>query len=271
MAGLLEAAGYEPASEPADADVVVLNTCTVREKAEDKVLSRIGELRSEARPGGQAPVIAVAGCMAQQDGAVLFRRARSVDVIVGTHGGAAPAHARRRGAPDRRAPDRRQSVRRRVVPAGDGAENGPCQGVRHHHRGLQRPLRVLRRAPHAGPRADASEIRDSRRGPGSGPERSDRNSPARPDRQPLPGARRPGLRLRGPAGGGRMPYRASRRIRFASPASPSRHGGPDRGDSRPAARVQAPPPPGPVGLDPHPRGDAAASHEGGVPRVWCGT
>jgi tRNA-2-methylthio-N6-dimethylallyladenosine synthase len=84
MAGLLEAAGFEPASGPADADVIVLNTCTVREKAEDKVLSRIGELRSESRPGGRAPVIAVAGCLAQQDGAAIFRRARAVDVVVGT-------------------------------------------------------------------------------------------------------------------------------------------------------------------------------------------
>jgi tRNA-2-methylthio-N6-dimethylallyladenosine synthase len=84
MAGLLEAAGYEPASEPADADVIVLNTCSVREKAEDKVLSRIGELRSEPKPAGESPVIAVAGCMAQQDGAALFRKARAVDVVVGT-------------------------------------------------------------------------------------------------------------------------------------------------------------------------------------------
>jgi tRNA-2-methylthio-N6-dimethylallyladenosine synthase len=84
MAGLLEEAGFEPASEPAEADVIVLNTCTVREKAEDKVLSRIGELRSERRSDGQAPVIAVAGCLAQQDGATMFRRARSVDVVVGT-------------------------------------------------------------------------------------------------------------------------------------------------------------------------------------------
>ncbi len=84
MAGLLEAAGYEPALEPADADVIVLNTCTVREKAEDKVLSRIGEIRSAGTFGREAPVIAVAGCMAQQEGASLFRRARSVDVVVGT-------------------------------------------------------------------------------------------------------------------------------------------------------------------------------------------
>jgi tRNA-2-methylthio-N6-dimethylallyladenosine synthase len=84
MAGLLDAAGFEPTSEPADADVIVLNTCTVREKAEDKVLSRIGELKHDGRPGGEAPVIAVAGCMAQQGGAVLFRRAKGIDVVVGT-------------------------------------------------------------------------------------------------------------------------------------------------------------------------------------------
>ena len=84
MAGLLEAAGYEQASEPGEADVVVLNTCTVREKAEDKVLSRIGEIRGEAGPGGTTPVIAIAGCLAQQDGARMFRRARGVQVVVGT-------------------------------------------------------------------------------------------------------------------------------------------------------------------------------------------
>ena len=84
MAGLLEAAGYEPASGAADADVIVLNTCTVREKAEDKVLSRIGELRIDGRSAGQGPVIAVAGCLAQQDGAAVFRRSRAVDVVVGT-------------------------------------------------------------------------------------------------------------------------------------------------------------------------------------------
>ena len=84
MAGLLESAGYEPASGPADADVIVLNTCTVREKAEDKVFSRIGEIRSGAGPGVQNPVIAVAGCLAQQEGTAMFRRARSVDVVVGT-------------------------------------------------------------------------------------------------------------------------------------------------------------------------------------------
>ena len=84
LAGLLESAGYEPALEPGEADVIVLNTCTVREKAEDKVFSRIGELRDEAAQAGIEPVVAVAGCLAQQEGGDLFRRSRFVDVVVGT-------------------------------------------------------------------------------------------------------------------------------------------------------------------------------------------
>lgn len=84
MAGLLEAAGYEAAEDPADADVIVLNTCTVREKAEDKVFSRIGELRADALSQGHDPVVAVTGCLAQQEGAALFKRSPFVDVVVGT-------------------------------------------------------------------------------------------------------------------------------------------------------------------------------------------
>jgi tRNA-2-methylthio-N6-dimethylallyladenosine synthase len=84
MAGLLESAGYEPAADAAEADVIVLNTCTVREKAEDKVFSRIGELRSEARARGIEPIVAVAGCLAQQEGSTIFRRSPFVDVVVGT-------------------------------------------------------------------------------------------------------------------------------------------------------------------------------------------
>jgi tRNA-2-methylthio-N6-dimethylallyladenosine synthase len=84
LAGLLEAAGYEAATEPSEADVIVLNTCTVREKAEEKVFSRIGELRDEAARSGADPVVAIAGCLAQQEGPALFRRSPFVDVVVGT-------------------------------------------------------------------------------------------------------------------------------------------------------------------------------------------
>ena len=84
MAGLLEQAGFEATAEAADADVVVINTCSVRERAEEKLYTRLGELR-ELAIGGHDPVVAIAGCVAQQEGAALLRRSPGVaDVVVGT-------------------------------------------------------------------------------------------------------------------------------------------------------------------------------------------
>jgi tRNA-2-methylthio-N6-dimethylallyladenosine synthase len=84
MAGLLEAAGYEPADREEDADLVVINTCSVRERAEEKLYTRLGEYRALGQATGRRPVLAVAGCVAQQEGARLLRRSGAVDVIVGT-------------------------------------------------------------------------------------------------------------------------------------------------------------------------------------------
>jgi len=85
MAGLLEQAGYEATDEAADADVVVINTCSVRERAEEKLFTRLGELRQLAAENGHDPVVAVAGCVAQQEGGAILNRAPGVvDVIVGT-------------------------------------------------------------------------------------------------------------------------------------------------------------------------------------------
>lgn len=84
MAGLLEQAGFEATSDPGDADVIVVNTCSVRERAEEKLFSRLGEFREAATAAGRSPVIAVAGCVAQQEGAALLKRSRSIDVVVGT-------------------------------------------------------------------------------------------------------------------------------------------------------------------------------------------
>ncbi len=85
MAGLLEQAGFESTDEAADADVVVINTCSVREHAEDKLYTRLGELRELAAEQGHERIVAVAGCVAQQEGpAILKRSAGIVDVVVGT-------------------------------------------------------------------------------------------------------------------------------------------------------------------------------------------
>jgi tRNA-2-methylthio-N6-dimethylallyladenosine synthase len=85
MAGLLEQAGYEATDEAADADVVVINTCSVRERAEDKLYTRLGELRQLAAEQGHNPIVAVAGCVAQQEGDAILKRSPGVaDVIVGT-------------------------------------------------------------------------------------------------------------------------------------------------------------------------------------------
>jgi tRNA-2-methylthio-N6-dimethylallyladenosine synthase len=85
MAGLLEQAGFEAVEDAAHADVVVINTCSVREHAEDKLYTRLGELKQLAREQGHDPVVVVAGCVAQQEGAAILKRSAGVtDVVVGT-------------------------------------------------------------------------------------------------------------------------------------------------------------------------------------------
>ena len=86
MAGLLDQAGYEPTSSDLDADVIVINTCSVREHAEEKLYTRLGELRVLEQDTGHRPVVAVAGCVAQQEGTALLKKSNGhvIDVIVGT-------------------------------------------------------------------------------------------------------------------------------------------------------------------------------------------
>lgn len=88
IAGALESNGYERAGEAGEADVVVLNTCSIREKAEEKVFSELGRLRAlkDRRDG---VVLAVCGCVAQQEGARIFERAPHVDLVIGTRATAA--------------------------------------------------------------------------------------------------------------------------------------------------------------------------------------
>src|SRR5213083_186007 len=86
MAGLLEQAGYDRTEDDGDADVIVINTCSVREKAEEKLYTRLGEIRVLGEETGNRPVVAVAGCVAQQEGEKLLAKTNGgvIDVLVGT-------------------------------------------------------------------------------------------------------------------------------------------------------------------------------------------
>ena len=86
MAEILAPLGYTPGDDPEDADMVILNTCHIREKASDKVYSELGRLRKtkDRRAEEGAPmVIAVAGCVAQAEGEEMLRRAPYVDIVLG--------------------------------------------------------------------------------------------------------------------------------------------------------------------------------------------
>ena len=80
MAELLGARGMSPAADAEEADLVVLNTCHIREKAAEKAYSDVGRLRRE---DGSKPLIALAGCVAQAEGAEAKRRSPLIDMVVG--------------------------------------------------------------------------------------------------------------------------------------------------------------------------------------------
>ncbi|MGD9549264.1 MAG: tRNA (N6-isopentenyl adenosine(37)-C2)-methylthiotransferase MiaB [Candidatus Krumholzibacteriia bacterium] len=84
ISGLLQRAGYARSDDPDAADIVLLNTCSVRDHAEQKILSRIGEIRSiRRRRGLSQPLIGVCGCMAERLGPELRKGQHRVDLVVG--------------------------------------------------------------------------------------------------------------------------------------------------------------------------------------------
>ena len=86
MADILRPLGYRTVEGPEDADMIVLNTCHIREKATDKLFSELGRLREhkdEKTARGQSMILAVAGCVAQAEGAVVLDRAPYVDMVFG--------------------------------------------------------------------------------------------------------------------------------------------------------------------------------------------
>ena len=82
MAGILEERGCASASAPEKADLIILNTCSIREKAEQKFFSELGRLR-ELKTANPGLTIAVTGCIAQQEGRAILSRAPYVDMILG--------------------------------------------------------------------------------------------------------------------------------------------------------------------------------------------
>lgn len=83
MAELLGERGITPAAEGEEADLVILNTCHIREKAAEKVYSDIGRLVKAGEEAGKKPLIAVAGCVAQAEGEEIMARAPAVSIVVG--------------------------------------------------------------------------------------------------------------------------------------------------------------------------------------------
>lgn len=81
VATLLENKGFEMTTEANSADVVLFNTCSVREKAEHKLYTRVGQVRNSEHP---KPIIGVLGCVAQLEGETLFQRAQGIDFVLGT-------------------------------------------------------------------------------------------------------------------------------------------------------------------------------------------
>src|SRR4051794_11996089 len=92
VVGALRRQGYELTHEPAEADVIFFNTCSVRQHAEDKVYSALGRLRSHKRRRPDA-VLGVLGCMAQKDQERVRRRGPHVDLVCGTGQPAPPPGA----------------------------------------------------------------------------------------------------------------------------------------------------------------------------------
>ncbi|HEY3160148.1 MAG TPA: tRNA (N6-isopentenyl adenosine(37)-C2)-methylthiotransferase MiaB, partial [Vicinamibacterales bacterium] len=86
MAGLLDQAGFEATTEDIDADLIVINTCSVREHAEEKLYTRLGEIRVLQEETGRKPIVTVAGCVAQQEGRALLKKTNGhvIDVVMGT-------------------------------------------------------------------------------------------------------------------------------------------------------------------------------------------
>ena len=168
MADTLAPEGFVETATPDDADLIILNTCHIREKAAEKVYSELGRMRvlkEAAAREGRRVMIAVAGCVAQAEGEEIIRRAprgRSRGRPAELSPPAGPAGARRSAARRSSTPNfrsRTSSTSRRAEPRGDRA----ARRLRLRHRAgrLRQVLHLLRRALYARRRSLAAGRRRS--------------------------------------------------------------------------------------------------------------
>ena len=270
MAGLLEQAGFEATDDAADADVVVINTCSVRERAEEKLYTRLGELRAAGRRAGPRP----------------DRRGRRLRGAAGRRGapqalaGRRRRHRRHAGDPAaadaRRAGGRRRGVGRLIdldpyddvtFPLGVTRRGDPVKAYVTIIEGCNEfcsfcVVPYTRGHERMRPKADIlAEVREAA---ASGPARG---AAARADRQPLPGARRPGVRLRGPARGVHE-VAGHRAHPVRQPASAPRLAAVPRRRCAAAEGLPAPAPAGAVGLDARARRRCAGATRARATSTW---
>ena len=153
MTEALAQQGYAQTASIEDADLVVLNTCHIREKAAEKVYSELGrvrEVKDERAAAGRSTLVAVVGCVAQAEGAEIIRRAPAVDLVVGPQSYhrlpelMARARIERKSLVDTDFPEEDKFSR---LPA--RAAGAHCYGVPHRAGRLRQVLHVLRGAVYA--------------------------------------------------------------------------------------------------------------------------
>ncbi len=269
IAGLLASEGMEATDDLESADVVVLNTCCIRENADNKLYGHLGRLKAlkQERPDLQ---IAVGGCLAQKDRELIVERAGHVDVVFGTHNLANAAGAARAGP--LRGPGGRDPRGARGLPVG-AARRAPTrrprppQRVGHHPGGLRQLVHVLHRADRARCRDQPAHGRHRPRGRGARRRRRARDHRARSERQLLrarprrravpPAVRRPAARAR------RRRRHRPHPLHVTAPEGPASRD--HRRDGRVRRGVRAPAPPVAVGERPHAGAHAPRLHRRALP------
>ncbi len=269
VVGTLLSEGYSQVPTPEEAELVFYNTCSIRDKAEQKVFHRLDQFKAQFKKSeGNGKKFAVLGCVAQQEGEKIFEKAPHVSMVCGSASyNQLPQMLVQLEAGNRRVTglslDTRTDVR--------NAAHAPRQSasrLHHDHRRLRQILRLLRGAFHARAGAQPHERIGDRRSPRARPDRPHRNSAARPKREQLSRSfrARVGFRKASRRGGPRPRDPPRALYHFASARFREAHRGRHRHES---GVVQSRASAGAVRIDAHPRSHAAALHARGIPAEDC--